>query len=84
MSTLEDRVLQTLQEYQEARRYADSIRGLYIASGSAGPDGKLPWPEKVLDATGIEEIQEADDIEQQKWNAHQIAIKSLRDAHRSN
>ena len=78
MSKLEDRVTETLREYKEAWGKADEVRSQYIATGSIGPGEKIRWPPKVLDTKGLQEIEEADRIVNEKWDAHQAAIDAWR------
>jgi len=70
----EDRVRETLEEWEKAKSEENRIRSQYVATGSLRPGGTIKWPEKMLDANGLKEIEEATRQSQEKWNAHQDAI----------
>jgi len=68
-------VWESLQTWEEARTEENRIRSQYVASGSIGPGGTIRWPEKMLDANGVKEIENAARQTQEKWDAHQDAYK---------
>ena len=68
----------TLTEWEEARQKTQEILRQFMVSGSLGPGGKIPMPERILDSQGRLEIEDAERIEKEKWEAHQEAIAKLR------
>ena len=74
---LGQRAKETGDELEAAHEETNRIRARYVATGPGGPDGRVTWPERILDADGIRQIEQAEKCEQEKWDAHQEAIRRL-------
>ena len=77
MSKAERALRKAHQEWQDARREADRVRGHYtVVPPSAGV--AVRQPAKFWNADGKAEIERVDREEKAKWEAYQAAVAAWR------
>ena len=74
----------TMSEWVDAKREADRVRVLFVASGHISGYGVWMHPPRILDECGMEEVRVADDLANEKWECHQRALRECRILQRGN
>ena len=74
------KVRQTLETWELARQEADRVRRQYMTSESLDTSGQrqIRMPPKIWNEEGMKEVQSADAMETEAWEAHQQAIRDWR------
>ncbi len=71
-------IRRSMSEWVDAKREADRVRALFVASGHINGRGVWMHPPRILDECGMEELRAADTLANEKWECHQRALREWR------